>query len=435
MNRMKWTWILAVALPAWTALPHPSLANVQEASGISPKATALGNAYSAVAEDFSACYYNPAGLGQNDHHTFYLGYMWIKPYMRQYLLSSPDEEKARGYENFRSFVFGSTVDLSHVANIRGHNLVLGVAATVGDNFRAAWRIHDWNPSVPRFIRWGDTMNRAHIFSALGVEVITGVVYVGAGINLWQDISATVRATVDLRENVLSQEMDVDGDFEISPIFGVLIKPFKWLSLAYTFRGGWEQEIPVKFYSTMEARLPIFENPLFAVPISANIPLKDYYLPWNMTGGLAIRPLERLLLSVDVTHYNWSSFELPAWRGPVKEWINTVVPRAGIQVRVWDTLAVRGGYYYDPSPIPDQSDVKSNYLDTDKHVFSVGLGYAFSKLPWIGELPLYYPLEIDGYFQFQHLPNRTQPKDEATGQEGWYVDGSAYALGIGISTGF
>lgn len=437
MNRTKRTWILAAALMAVAALPQPSPANVQEASGISPKATSMGNAYSAVADDFSACYYNPAGLGQNDHHTFYLGYMWVKPYMKQYKYDPAEgrfTENHRGYENYRSFVFGSTVDLSHIANVRGHNLVLGVAATVGDNFKAAWRIHDWNPSVPRFIRSGDTMNRAHIFSALGLEVLTNTLYLGIGINMWQDITATVRATLDLQQNILYQEMDVDGDFEISPVFGLLLKPFKWLSLAYTFRGGWEQEIPVFFTSTLDVRL--FGNPLLTLPIAAEIPLQDYFLPWNMTAGLAVRPTERLLFSVDVTHYNWSSFRLPEWRGPVKEWSNTLIPRVGAQVRVWDALVARGGYYFDPSPVPDQFDVKSNYLDTDKHVFSLGLGYAFSRLPWIGELPLYYPIEIDGYFQAQYLPKRYQLKDRSiTGQDPWYIDGSAFAMGIGVSTGF
>jgi hypothetical protein len=138
----------------------------------------------------------------------------------------------------------------------------------------------------------------------------------------------------------------------------------------------------------------------------------------------------------VTYYNWSSYSLPDWRGPIKEWYNTVVPRGGVEVCVWDAIVARGGYYFDPSPIPDQFDVQSNYLDTDKHVFSVGLGYSFSRLPWVGELPLYYPIQLDGYFQFQHMPRRYQLKNVyTTDEQGWYIDGSAYALGFGITTGF
>ncbi len=197
---------------------------------------------------------------------------------------------------------------------------------------------------------------------------------------------------------------------------------------------WAQETPIQFSSTIEVN--VLGTPLIQLPIRADIPLQDYYLPWNMTGGIAVRPMERLLLSVDVTYYNWSSFSLPAWRGPIKEWSNTVVPRGGFQFRVWDTLVARGGDYYEPSPVPDQSDVTSNYLDTDKHVFSVGLGYSFSKLPWIGELPIYYPIKVDSYFQFQHMPRRYQIKDPViTEQQGWYIDGSAYSLGIGATMGF
>lgn len=429
MNRTKWTWILAGVLVAWTALPHRSMANVQEASGISPKATAMGNAYAAVADDFSAVYYNPAGLAQKDHHSFFLGYMWVKPYMKQYLLSSPATENARGYESYRSFIFGSTVDLSAIADTRGHNLVLGVVATAGDNFKASWRIHDWNPKVPRFIRSGDYMSRAHIYTAAGLEVLKDRVYIGGGINLYQDIPVTVKTTADLAGNVISQDAEIGGDFEVSPIVGALIKPWHWLSVAYTYRGGWQQRTPTNVAATIQG--------LEFLDISVLLPVQDYYLPWNMTAGLAVRPTERVLFSVDVTHYNWSSFRPPIWRDPGKSWSNTIVPRAGLQVRVWDGLVARGGYYFDPSPVPDQYDVESNYLDFDKHVFSVGLGYAFSSLPWLGKLPLYHPVEIDGYFQYQYLPRRYQSKNPAMDPTnwGWYIEGKAYALGIGITTGF
>jgi len=430
MNRDRGFRVFASALAAASLfLPVRAQANVQEISGLSPRATALGNAFSAVADDFSACYYNPAGLGQQDHHSFYLGYMFVKPYLKEYQLSTGIEHE-RDFNRYHSVVFGALVDLTQIVNIAGHNLVLGVAATVGDNFKAAWRIHDWSPAVDRFVRFGDQMNRAHIFSALGLEVITDRFFIGAGFNLWQDIYPKVEARLALPPyppEVVEQNMNIKGDFEISAIAGILVKPFPWLSLSYTFRDSMLQTIPVD----MNASLPGLLN------IKASIPLTDYFIPWNMTGGLAVRPWEPLLLTLDLTFYHWSSFSKPAWRGAVKNWNDTVVPRIGTEYRIWEDVKVRAGYYYDPTPVPDQSDVPSNYLDSDKHVLSVGFGYAFTGLPWIGELPLYYPVEMDGTFQYQFVENRIQEKLPSTDehQQGWRIKGSAFALGIGVTIGF
>ncbi len=64
MKRMKRTWILAAALAVWVSLPAASRANVQEASGLSPKATAMGEAFLAQADDPSAISFNPPIAGR-----------------------------------------------------------------------------------------------------------------------------------------------------------------------------------------------------------------------------------------------------------------------------------------------------------------------------------------------------------------------------------
>ena len=62
---------------------------------------------------------------------------------------------------------------------------------------------------------------------------------------------------------------------------------------------------------------------------------------------------------------------------------------------------RLGYYYQPSPVSDVQPY-TQLLDTDQHVFSAGLGYAWRFLEkWIT-----YPLEFDLYFQYKYLPERT-----------------------------
>ena len=97
--------------------------------------------------------------------------------------------------------------------------------------------------------------------------------------------------------------------------------------------------------------------------------------------------------------------------------------------------LRGGYYYEQSPIPDQSDVRSNHLDFDKHVLCFGLGYDIVKVPFLPKLPMAYPVKVELGFQYHFMNERTQRKDILTGQNSWKIDGSQFALGLGVTVGF
>jgi tetratricopeptide (TPR) repeat protein len=83
-KRNLWFWLVGLALGA---LGHPALALSTDPStafpvlsaGMGARATALGESFTAVADDFSALQYNPAGLSQVSHdqlfliHNAYLG--------------------------------------------------------------------------------------------------------------------------------------------------------------------------------------------------------------------------------------------------------------------------------------------------------------------------------------------------------------------------
>ena len=65
------------------------------------------------------------------------------------------------------------------------------------------------------------------------------------------------------------------------------------------------------------------------------------------------------------------------------------------------LLVRGGYFFRPTPVPDQ-DSLANFVDSHTHVFSAGLGitgFDFTKI-------LTRPISFDAYFQAHVL----QPRD-------------------------
>ena len=443
MDRMKSiSFVLAACLGICLFLPMESAANIQEAFGLSPKSISMANAVSAIADDFSATYYNPAGLGQHDHHEMFLGYSYCQPELKFYSALAPGVVQFKDDIYFRSAVIGTVLDLSKAINTRGHNLVLGMVLALGDNFKVAYRIHDLSPEVPRFIHYGDYLNRLYNYVSLGMEVIKEKVYIGAGINYWTELAANATFTVDLPAgDPITEELDVDGDTHISPIAGLLVKPLSWLSLSYTYRDSWAWESPTQFNVNLAILGTSFVPPLS--PLSLSFSVSEYYLPWNMTGGLAVSLLDSaLVLSADVTFYRWSNFALPMWEnhpawGPsqMKKWNDTILPRFGMEYEVVENFRLRAGYYYEESPIPDQSDVRSNHLDFDKHVVCAGLGYTIVKLPFIPKLPLSYPVVADLGFQYHLMNERTQRKDILTGQNSWKIDGTQYAISLGLTMGF
>ncbi|MCZ7586020.1 MAG: outer membrane protein transport protein [Deltaproteobacteria bacterium] len=70
------------------------------------------------------------------------------------------------------------------------------------------------------------------------------------------------------------------------------------------------------------------------------------------------------------------------------------------------MILRGGWYYEPSPVPNQDGVW-NILDNDKNVFTGGLGLRIGDL--IGLLKT--PVDIDGNFQWHRLEPRTIENDD------------------------
>lgn len=412
-------------------LPSPARANMQEVFGLSPRAASMANAFAAVADDFSACWYNPAGLAQTEGHSLTLGYAFCQPRLKQFLLSSPEKANASEATPFRSMIFGCTVDLARMFDTRGLGLVLGTAACLGgDNFTLAYRIHDWRPEVPRFPRYGDYANRAHIFAGVGLEVWRERVLVGAGFNFWESLDVRkIQLRVDLNSQVLYKSLDARGEFEIAPIAGILAKPFPWLALAYVYRDSMAQDSIVRLDPVLD--LGVF--PVTLEQLSANF--RDYFLPWNMTLAARLSPARRLQLSLEATYYHWSDYRLPAREGEISAWESTMVPRLGLEYGLRKDLALRAGYFFEASPVQDQSRSGSNQLDLDRHVFSCGFGWAFSRLPLVGDLGLKAPVVLDTFLQGQWMAPRRQEKDPSTGQPGWRAEGYQVAAGLSFTVSF
>lgn len=108
------------------------------------------------------------------------------------------------------------------------------------------------------------------------------------------------------------------------------------------------------------------------------------LPQSFGGGVQVKPIPQLALELDVMWVNWKKFKelrivLPdnSETVAVENYKNTTTIRFGADYAVNDKAAVRAGFIYDPTPIPDTT-VTAQLPDINRINVTVGGSYQFTK---------------------------------------------------------
>ncbi len=133
------------------------------------------------------------------------------------------------------------------------------------------------------------------------------------------------------------------------------------------------------------------GPLAGARTSANTKIT---LPDSVNVGLAWQPNDAWLLSLDVDWTNWKTFNevrinyAPSLLSTVltggtgtnvipENWKDTVTVRAGVEWHFVENMRARFGYVYDPSPI-DDVNFSPAIPGNDRQLFSLGYSYDFNK---------------------------------------------------------
>jgi len=108
-------------------------------------------------------------------------------------------------------------------------------------------------------------------------------------------------------------------------------------------------------------------------------------------GISYKPSEKLTIALEAERTGWSSYdkvdvdlknEIPAGGftdiTTKKDWRDTWAYKVGVEYLLSDKLALRGGYMYDHTPIPE-SAFDPRVPDSDQQDVSIGLGYKRDKL--------------------------------------------------------
>jgi len=388
---------LLIAIITFLAFVSPlSFANGLNLNGLGAKAVAMGGAFVGLADDFTAVFWNPAGIAQFDKK--YIGFYGtdIIPSMT-YKLDVPTPFGDINLVDAESVTEHNLAGMFAYYHPVSESLVAGVAVYAPSGLGIEWHGEDLaNISGPPLfapdssIKWRSKIFVLSISPVLAFKLSEQVMF-GVTLNLNYGSFETAQyggssliPVPPYALNLGQQTIDMTG-WGIGATFGLMIKPSDMFSFGVTFRTP--SKIPFKG-TTMVAGIPQLA-PLVG-PIDATSEVEtDVTLPMWLCGGIAVKPVDRLTLTFDAQYTQWSkidiidlSFTDPAWsllmeqtegNKMVFEWESQVQFRFGAEFMASEKFALRAGYYYDPSATPDKT---MNVLlpSASFNCFSFGIGY-------------------------------------------------------------
>jgi len=405
--------------------------NPIDAFGFGARAPAMGGAQTAATRDGSANYYNPAALALAQAIEIDLGYQLADAALR---INGLDQDVDRSQ--------GLVAALAAPGRIAGLPFALGVGVFLPDE-RVA-RARTLSAQRPRWALYDNRPQRIFLASHLALRVLP-TLWIGAGVAYMSRTKGTVDLAgrvgfPDANDSDLTVGVNVDLVTIRYPQAGLLWRVEPWLDLGlcyrHEFKARFDQGFRIDGDVGVAGAPPLVEDGFFALHSVA----LDLFQPLQVAAGFAARPSRRLLVAGDVTWQRWSRFRNPAAhidldldlkdfndlvsippRPPLPEphFHDILVPRLGVELEVargpHTTWRLRGGYAWEPSPAPEQQE-ETNFVDNDKHTFSLGAGLEVARLTEI--LPR--PFDLDAYVALTLMPARAHAKLSPVDPVGDYV---------------
>ena len=422
-------YLLWMATPTW--------ASGLTLYGLGSRGPAMGGCLTALADDFSATCYNPAGVVEGRRTRISLGLQFTMPRLRV-------NNNLQTLEDVVGIVGGASIPIPFGGPLKDR-LALGLAVFLPTKSWRMVRIHFPPPSEPIFPLYEDRTEHFAGIACLGVKLIEGV-SIGGGV-LFYPFDSPNR--IESAETGALGTFEVDAELQLMVRYaahgGIRISPGEFheslekLEIGLSYRGS------IKQYFALPANIE-----LGFMPVSITLDGINHYSPAEINVGIAWRTTERLTLAVEGAWSNWSSFppvhlrcgvagineffpnfEDLFYDPPHPNFEDVYTPRLGMEYVLrrsgWGGITLRGGYFYSRSPAPSTQD-KTGLLDCDKHIFSCGFGLELRRFL---SHKFEKPLIMDGHIQLHYLARR---HIHQTGAQGGAETNRISADGLVLSGG-
>lgn len=329
----------------------------------SARAMAMGGAFTAVANDPSAIYFNGAGLTQLNGTQFLFGTTIIAP-VSSFRGVSPDITQ---YDMKKQYFPPVHFWLSHRIN---EEFALGIGLTSPFGLGT-----EWDPNwIGRYLAIKTDLNIFTITPTLAykfseqLSLSAGFVYSFAKVTIEQKSPQTpfpgdAYAVLEGKDN---------SAFGYN--FGLMYKPMPELSLGISFHS----QVKYTFKGTATTTgAPQLESELPNGDISAV--LKS---PFNLAFGVAYDVTPDIKLSADFQYVGWSSYDTLAVDfsdtkysdiASPRLYDNSFIVRLGGEYKATELLTLGAGIYFDKNPVKPEY-INPSLPEGDRLGFSFGLGY-------------------------------------------------------------
>lgn len=386
-----------------------AMASLSNTVGAGAKATSMGGAFTAIADDFSASYYNPAGLATVKHREAVSGWLFGESSVR---ISGPSDNY---HKNLSGPVLGNVFPFE----------VLGIKAAFGlynfwpkDGTRIA-RIETANfdfaggctqpvqgncgglvspggrgvnlriPTRLPYSTYISTEQQQHLDFVAGLGMrLNDYLYVGAGLRGNLNIKGDVNVDFTMNSTgagSLAPSPPGDGQFlgqiDAAPTFGWIVGALIDTQKGLKIGGTWKEEARTTFRQNLNSRtgLPTTDTLSIVIPVNGRLSVDTFYQPQEVTFGMAYDVNERLSIAAEVGWQQWSryrgntlngsfqgiqSFIVPPNQGPTgtgtvtflpqpnMEMRNIWIQRYGIQYQLKRVWRIRAGFARIPSVVKD-----------------------------------------------------------------------------------
>lgn len=285
---------------------------------VGAKATGMGGAFVAIADDLSALYYNPAGLGQVKRSEIYLcssSYSAIK--------------------RFRRLVIG-----------------IGIGPLVSYQYDGTYR---------------DRTSITNFSSLIGVQLFSNL-YLGQAINFLSKKRYINYSLTPSEENDYHSEDEIrEWAFTLTRSFGILYKPFSYLGFGATFKDrtkiDWTTSGPDWDGLYTEAWPDYWVKEV--APAIEGIDV----LPPFFGFGISFRPSANLLTAADVIYKKWSSARRIESNQKIELNLKDATEfHLGLEYLTPVNIALRFGFSTVPDCVLNEVDEKQTFM-------TAGVGYS------------------------------------------------------------
>ncbi len=331
------------------------------------RAMAMGGAFTAIANDPSALYFNPAGILQLSGTHFMLGttmiapvssFRGVYPSVTQY-----DMEK----QSFFPTHFYFTQSLNS-------DLAVGLAFTTPFGLGTKWG-DDW---VGRYLAINTSLMVFTVSPTVAYKLTDNLFVSAAFVYSFANVKISQKSSQSPFQGDAFTSLDGKDNAAFGYNLGLLFKPVESLSIG------------VSFHSNIKYDFKGSATTTGAPQLSSMLPNGDVTAtlktPLNLTVGVAYDVMPELKLSADFQYVGWSSYDTlkvtfanPQYGSLAspRMYDNSYILRLGAAYKLNSDLAVEGGIYFDKNPVKPEY-VNPSLPDANRLGFSIGASYKLTE---------------------------------------------------------